>query len=141
MTRGGVDVDVVHAHSGATDHAEARGGREDLGGDLRLAAHDERIVIADALDQRRSIETHDDINVARGAQARHAVLGDRVRDEDACHGAGRDGQLRGDAHPTLTGSAWATVPRAAVCAAATASPPRVRSPVSMRPASSRERIA
>ena len=100
-----LDVDVVDADTGASDHAQSRRGGEHLGGDLGLAANHERVVVADALAERARLEPGHDVDLARGAQACHAVLGDRVRNEDARHGAGRGARLRGDAHPTLTGSA------------------------------------
>ena len=47
-----LDVDVVDADTGASDHAELGRRGEHLGGDLGLAAHHERVVVADALAQR-----------------------------------------------------------------------------------------
>ena len=140
MPRRGFDVDVVDADPGASDHTQARRGGEHVGGDLGLAANHERVVVADALAERARLQPGHDVNLARRAQPGHAILGDRVRHQDAGHGTGRRARLGGDGHPTLTGSACATVPRASACAAAMASPPRVRSPVSMRPASSSARI-
>ena len=140
VSRRGIDVDVVDADSGASDHPKSRRGREHLRGDLGLASDHERVVVADALAERARLEPGHHVDLTGGAQARHAVLGDGVRNENARHGAGCSARLRGYGHPTLTGSARATVPRASACAAAMASPPRVRSPVSMRPASSNARI-
>ena len=134
------DVDVVDADAGASDHAQPGRRGEHLGGDLGLAANHERVVVGDTLAEHARLEPRDHVNLARGAQTRDAVLGDRVGNEDPRHGAGRGGRRRGDAHPTETGAAGATVPRASACAAAMASPPRVRSPVSISPASSSARI-
>ena len=101
----GLDVDVVHAHTGTPDHAQSRCRIEDLGRDLGLAPDHERVVVADAFAQRARLEPGHDIHLARGTQAGDAVLGDRVGNEDAGHRARRGARLRGDGHPTLTGSA------------------------------------
>ena len=41
-----VDVDVVDADSGPSDHAQARRALEQLGVELRLRADDDRVVVA-----------------------------------------------------------------------------------------------
>ncbi len=140
VSRRGVDIDVVDADTSASDHPQSRRRGEYLCSDLGLTPDHKRVVVADALAERARLESGHHVNLTRGAQARDAVLGDGVRNENARHGAGCNARLRGDGHPTLTGSARATVPRASACAAAMASPPRVRSPVSIRPASSSARI-
>src|SRR5439155_3030890 len=50
--RGGVDVDVVNPDAGTADDAEFVTGVEDALGDFGLAAHDQRIVLADDLAER-----------------------------------------------------------------------------------------
>jgi hypothetical protein len=79
----GLDVDVVDPHPGAADHAQAAGGGEDLGGDLCLAAHHERVVPGDARDQLGGLETGHDVHLGGGAEALHPVGRDGVGDEDA----------------------------------------------------------
>src|SRR5207248_9902585 len=44
---GGVDIDVVDADAGAADHVELVAGPDHLSGDAGLAAHDQRLVVAD----------------------------------------------------------------------------------------------
>ena len=105
MPRRCIDVDVVDADAGATHHPEFGCGSEDLGGDLGLAADDERVVVADALPERGGVESGDDVNLTGSAKTGHAVFSNRVRNEDARHCARSGARLRGDAHPTVTGSA------------------------------------
>ena len=47
LARGGVEVDVVHADAGAADDAQALGLVEQFGRDLRRAAYQQRIRVAD----------------------------------------------------------------------------------------------
>ena len=50
--RCGIDVDVVDADTGAAHHAQPGRCGEHLGGDLGLASHHQRVVVADALAER-----------------------------------------------------------------------------------------
>ena len=61
---GRFDVHVVHAHAGAPDDAQAIGGFDDLGRDLRGRAHDERIVAGNGLDQLLGRHLQLDVDLA-----------------------------------------------------------------------------
>src|ERR1019366_7976115 len=108
----GLDVDVVDADTRAPDDPQTRRRGKDLGRDFGLTPNHERVVVTDAFAKHAWLEPGQDVDLAGGAQSGDAVLGDRVCNENARHRAGRGARLRGDGHPTLTGSAWATVPRA-----------------------------
>jgi chorismate-pyruvate lyase len=98
-------VDVVDTDTRPSDHAQLRRCGEHLGRDLRLAADDERVVVADALAEHARLETCHHVHLACGAQTGHAILSDRVGNKDARHSAGCGARFGGDAHPTVTGSA------------------------------------
>ena len=55
--RGRLDIDVVDADAGATDHLQLLRRGERLGGHLRRTANDERVQIADAGDQLVFLQT------------------------------------------------------------------------------------
>ena len=46
-SRGGLDIDIVHAHAGAADHAKLRSSGQDIRGDFRLAAHNQPAELRD----------------------------------------------------------------------------------------------
>jgi len=48
---GGGDIDIVDADAGATHDAKVLGGREDLGGHLRVRANDEAVRVLDQLEE------------------------------------------------------------------------------------------
>ena len=85
-----LEGDVVHADAGASDDAQARRALEQRLGDARRAAPDERVVVADALEQlgrRQRGHLVDDERRFRGEQ-RDAVGVDVVGDEDSVgHGS------------------------------------------------------
>ncbi len=64
-TRRRVDVDVVDPHSRAADHLQVRGLPDQLGGQLRRRANDDRVV---AVDDRREVALTVDVDVELGAQ-------------------------------------------------------------------------
>ncbi len=49
----GLDVDVVDPDAGAADHLQPVGALEELGGQLRRRANDDRVVVADPVLERR----------------------------------------------------------------------------------------
>ena len=49
LARGGVQVDVVHAHAGAADHAQILRFFQQLGGHFRRAANQQRVRVANFL--------------------------------------------------------------------------------------------
>ena len=78
--RRGRDVDVVDAHAGAADHLQPVGARDQLGGELRRRADDDRVVVADHLGE---LGVAVDVDVEARAQELDARVGDRLADEDA----------------------------------------------------------
>ena len=60
-----VHRDVVHAHPGPTDHAQARPAPQQLGRDLGRAPADHRIVLVDPLEQLRHRQRRDDVDLER----------------------------------------------------------------------------
>ena len=78
--RGGVDVDVVDADAGAADHLQPVGALDQVGGQLRRRADDDRVVVADGLGE---VGVAVDVDVEVLAQQLDARLGDRLADEDA----------------------------------------------------------
>ena len=75
-----VDVDVVDADPGAADHLQPVGALDQLGGQLRRRADDDRVVVADRLGEVRVAV---DVDVEVLAQELDPRLGDRLADEDA----------------------------------------------------------
>ena len=49
--RGRLNVDVVHPHPGAPDHAQLRACIQNIGGDFCLAAHDKRTEVWNKIDK------------------------------------------------------------------------------------------
>ncbi len=80
--RGRLDVDVVDARAGPADHAQPRPGCDQLGVDAGGGAHDERVVVADALQQLGPVEAGRDVDLGRLAQPVDAGRGDGLGDED-----------------------------------------------------------
>ncbi len=74
-----VDVDVVDADARAADHLQVHGAFDQLGRELRRRAHDDRVVAADDLLERR---LRVDVDVEAGTQELDARVGDRLADED-----------------------------------------------------------
>ena len=77
--RRGLDVDVVHAHPGAADHLEPVGPLDQVGGQLRRRADDDRVVVADLL---RQVAVRVDVDLVALAQELDAGVGDLLPDED-----------------------------------------------------------
>ena len=82
LGRGG-DVDVVHADAGAADDAQVVGALDHLGVELRRAADQDPVVVADALEQLLAGPVGAEVDVEALAQHVDAGLGDLLRDEDA----------------------------------------------------------
>src|ERR1051326_5570652 len=68
---GSIDVDGVNTRARPADHPQARGAAQDIRGDARLTADQERISLG-----QYALEW---------PQERQAVFGDRVRDQDQAH--------------------------------------------------------
>jgi hypothetical protein len=75
----GVHVDVVDPHAGAADHLQAFRALDQLRGELRARADDDRVVVADQL-LERSLAVDDDIETV--AEELDPRLGDRLANED-----------------------------------------------------------
>ena len=75
-----LDVDVVDADARAADHLEALGALDQLGGQLRRGADDDRVVAADDLLERA---LGVDVDVEARAEELDAGLGDLLADEDS----------------------------------------------------------
>ena len=73
-------VDVVDAHPGAADHLQLRGLLDEGRGELRRAADDDRVVVAD---HRSEIRLAVDVDVVALPQKLDAGLGDLLPDEDS----------------------------------------------------------
>jgi hypothetical protein len=78
LGRGG-DVDVVDADARAADDLQPVGARDQLRGDLRRAAHDERVVLADALGD---LPVDADVDVEVLLEQVDAAGADVLRDQD-----------------------------------------------------------
>ena len=77
--RGGLDVDVVHPHARAPDHLQPVGPLDQVGGELRRRADDDRVVLADPLGE---IAVRVDVDVEPLAQELDSGVGDLLADED-----------------------------------------------------------
>ena len=80
--RGGLEVHVVHADPGPADDDELRAGRDQRGVGLDLAAHDERVVVADDRGQFSRTQPVAFVDVVMGPEQLHALLCDGFGDED-----------------------------------------------------------
>ncbi len=78
--RRGLDVDVVDPDARAADHLQARAALDQVGGELRRRADDDRVVVGDALGE---VAATVDVHVEPLAQEADAGVGDRLADEDA----------------------------------------------------------
>ena len=85
VARRGGDVDVVDADSRATHNPQAFAGLEDRRRHLRLAAHDQRVVVRNALHQLRLGELGRDRHLAFAAKPCEAVLSQGISDQDPGH--------------------------------------------------------
>ena len=79
--RGG-NVDVIDPDTGAADDDQARRRIEDGAGDLRFAADDERVDVAEARGQVGLFQAGGLANLAAGAEQRETLFRERVRDVD-----------------------------------------------------------
>ena len=77
-----IDVDVVDAGPGTAHNLEARGPLDQVGGDLRRRADDDRVEVADAVRELvvRHVEPELDVEVL--TQERDAGVGDLLLDQD-----------------------------------------------------------
>ena len=75
-----VDVDVVDADAGAADHLQPLGALDQVGGQLRRRADDDRVVAADDLLERRVGVL---VDLEARAQQLDAGVRDRLADEDS----------------------------------------------------------
>jgi hypothetical protein len=94
--RGGrIDVDVVHAHAGATDHLQARRRVEDRARHLGGRAHDECLHVVDARDELRFLEAgaHLGLEAVRREDVER-LGGQLVADQDALRSRGGAGRGR-----------------------------------------------
>ena len=79
---GGLDVDVVDADAGAADHPQVVGAADQLGGQLRRRADQDRVVVADALGELLVGPVDAEVDVEALAQEVDAGVGDLLLDED-----------------------------------------------------------
>src|SRR5262249_42507955 len=84
LARRGVHIDVVHADARPTDHLQARCALDQLAGELRRRADDDRVVAPDDLRQG-GVEIGVDFEAR--AQQVDACVRDRFPDEDLHTGA------------------------------------------------------
>ena len=68
-------------HAGAADHLEPFGAVDQVGRELRSAADDDGVVVADLVGE---LAVEVDVHVEALAQERHAGVGDGLSDEDPC---------------------------------------------------------
>ena len=82
--RGGLDIDIVHAHPGAADHAKLRSGSQDIRGHFRLAAHNQRAELRDQIDKFTITQAGFDHNLKRAIARKliNAALGNGVGDQN-----------------------------------------------------------
>ena len=83
-------VDVVDTHPGAPHHRKARGGIEDLRGDLRLAAHDQRVDVGEVRCEIGLGQTGRRSDLAAFAEQHEAVLRERIGHVNDGQAAPRD---------------------------------------------------
>ena len=75
----GVDVDVVDPHSGPADDAQLRALLDQLGGELRRGADDDRVVVADHVLERRALV---DVDVELRLQQSEPRVRDRLANQN-----------------------------------------------------------
>ena len=88
LTGGEVDVYVVDAHAGATDHLELTRALEDGGGQPRAAADDHRVVLGDDRFQLAGLDLCPHVNLEALAlfEYRNAFSRDLVREQHSKNG-------------------------------------------------------
>ena len=77
-----LDVDVVDTDARASDHLQLDGAVDELGGQLRRGADDDRVVEADDV---RQFAVEVDVDVEPGAEQVDAGVGDRLAHQDLHH--------------------------------------------------------
>ena len=92
-----LDVDVVDADSGPSDHSEVRRTLEQRGVELRLRSDDDRVVVSDDVSERR---LDVDVDIEAGAKELDAGVGDGLPDEDPRHTTSPWNAARACATPT-----------------------------------------
>ena len=119
LRRGG-EIDVVHPHPGPADHLEAVGALDQVGRQLRRAADDDRVVVAD---RRRQVAVGLDVDVESLSQKVDAGLGDRLPDENfhAATGSACASSAAGIAAPRSTSAPASTSARSSAASAAATS--------------------
>ena len=60
-----LDIDIVHAHACAADHAKLRSGGQDIRGHFRLTAHNQRAELRDQIDKFAVTQVGPDRNLKR----------------------------------------------------------------------------
>ena len=80
MAGGRLDVDVVDSDPGPSDHLQARGPLDQVGGHLGRGADDDRVV---AVDDVLELALRIDVHLEARAEKIDAGVGDRLSDEDA----------------------------------------------------------
>ena len=115
--RRGLQVDVVDTDAGPPDDDQPRGGGDELGVDLDLAADDQRVVVGQDRAQLIAAEARPLVDLVTGSQELDALLGDGLGHEDPHAPA-----------PADAGTISPNDSIAATCAAATAEPGRTGRP-------------
>ena len=139
---GRLDVDVVDAGAGAADHLQALGARDQLGGHLRRGADDDRVELADPLQQLVVGHLEAELDLEVLSQELHAALGDLLLHQHAVDGSPERPGRRfcGSAHGYPTGSGAIPASAKVRCTAAVPAPGSQSKPAS-RSASSSAPIA
>ena len=119
-----LEVDVVDAHPGAADHRELRGGLDHALGDAGLAAHDDAGHVGHGCDEFVLAQTRADYGVVAFSQARDALFGDLVGNEDGRHRAASRALGRPSRSPPPRGRGRASRGCRAALQARRARPPR-----------------
>ena len=86
-SRGGIQVHVVHADTGAPDDLETCAGGNHLRVGLHLAPHDQRVELADDCQEARMIKSEPLVDIVGGPEESDALGRDGFGDQDPHTGA------------------------------------------------------
>ncbi len=77
---GGIDIDIIHTDAGAANDLEQRGGLDEPGGRLGLAAHHQRGEVRDDVEELIFFQPglHGHVELARAAQLSHTAVGNGI---------------------------------------------------------------